>query len=142
MSGPPRKPLALKLISGTDRRDRRAPAPMIPLPAVDAVPEPPDWLPNAYAVAEWHRVAPILVANRLLTEAGLSALGMLCSLHGKIVQLYSAGASPSGHMLAQWRNLSNDFGLTPGSRVRPVAAPAPGAPANRFAQRGKRPSEG
>jgi hypothetical protein len=65
---------------------------------------------------------------------------MLCSLHGKIVQLYAAGESPNGHMLAQWRNISNDFGLTPAAqgKVRPPVE-IKATPTNRFAQRGKRP---
>jgi hypothetical protein len=57
----------------------------------------------------------------LLTEAGLSALGQLCALHGKVVQLYSAGEAPVASMVAQLRGLMNDFGLTPVAqgKVRP-----------------------
>ena len=107
-----KKPGNLKSISGTSRNDREE-INAVELPLADAVPNAPDWLPNAHAVKEWERFAPILHANKLLTEAGLSALATLCALHGKIVQLFAAGECPTGHLLSQYRNLINDFGLTP-----------------------------
>ena len=122
MSGPATRPTTLKLLSGTVRKDR-APGESVALPAVSAVPAPPDWLPNAHAVKEWHRLAPIMVANRLVTEADLSSLGHLCAVHGKLVQLWSAGEAPTGHMLAQYNALAGAFGLAPAwrSKVKPVA---------------------
>lgn len=114
----PPKPNALKVISGS----REKMAPSASLPTLDELPSPPTWLPNAHAVKEWKRLGPILVANKLLSEGGMSAFGMLCALHGKLVQLWSAGESPTGHMVAQYRNLINDFGLTPVAqgKVKPV----------------------
>lgn len=138
MPGPGKKPTSLKVVAGTERRDRAAP-PLVDLLVIDQVPKHPDWLPNAHAVKEWKRLAPILVANKLLTEGGLSALGMLCALHGKIVQLFAAGEAPTGHMVAQWRNITNDFGLTPVAQGK--VKPTESEPAmNKFSQRGKRPS--
>lgn len=118
----PRKPTSLKVVAGTDRPDRDTPAEVADLPLVSEVPPAPDWLPNAHAIKEWDRLAPILHANRLLTEAGLSALGQLCALHGKTVQLYAAGETPVASMVAQVRGLMNDFGLTPVAqgKVRPA----------------------
>jgi phage terminase small subunit len=117
----PRKPTSLKVVAGTDRPDRNQP-PAAELPLVSDVPSAPDWLPNAHAIKEWDRLAPILHANKLLTEAGLSALGQLCALHGKTVQLYAAGEAPVASMVAQLRGLMNDFGLTPVAqgKVRPA----------------------
>ena len=109
----PRKPTSLKVVAGTDQPCRRPESAPVEMPALDHIPDPPDWLPNAHAVKEWQRLAPILTANKLLTEAGLSALGQLCALHGKVVQLYSAGEAPVASMVAQLRGLMNDFGLTP-----------------------------
>lgn len=116
----PRKPTNLKVVAGTARPDRLGP-PVVDLPLVPEVPDAPDWLPNMHAVKEWNRLAPILHANKLLTEAGLSTLGQLCALHGKVVQLYAAGEAPVASMVAQLRALSNDFGLTPVAqgKVRP-----------------------
>jgi phage terminase small subunit len=132
----PRKPTSLKVVAGTDRPDRAFP-PVTELPLVAYVPAAPDWLPNAHAIKEWERLAPILHANKLLTEAGLSTLGMLCALHGKIVQLYAAGESPVASMVAQHRALSNDFGLTPAAqgKVRPNGDTE--KPGNAFAALGK-----
>lgn len=132
----PRKPRALKIVSGTVQKSRDQ-EPVAELPPVVVVPKAPSWLPNAHAKKEWDRLAPILVANKLLTEAGLSAFGMLCSLHGKLVQLWSAGEAPVASMVAQYRNLVNDFGLTPVAqgKVKPVGEEPAG---NKFANRGKR----
>jgi phage terminase small subunit len=115
----PSKPHNLKVVAGTARPDRIAP--VVELPVIGEVPSAPSWLPNAHAVMEWDRLARVLVANRLLTEGGLSSLGHLCALHGKIVQLHAAGESPNAALVAQWRGLANDFGLTPVAqgKVRP-----------------------
>lgn len=138
MPGPGRKPTRLKVISGTTQ-PCRAIAATVALPAVDAVPDAPDWLPNAHAIKEWRRLAPILVANKLLTEAGLAALAHLCALHGKIVQLYTAGEAPAASLVSQYRNLINDFGLTPVAQGR-VKAAAPEPEGNAFTRNGKRPA--
>lgn len=136
MPGPGKKPTSLKVVAGTDRKDRK-PETGIELPTLDAVPKPPSWLPNAHAVNEWKRLAPILVANKLLTEGGLSALGHLCALHGKVVQLYAAGEAPVASMAAQLRNLTNDFGLTPVAqgKVKPIGE---GPAKNAFSRNGRK----
>jgi phage terminase small subunit len=137
MPGPGKKPATLKAVSGTTRPDRPQ-ASMTELPLIAETPQPPDWLPNGHAVKEWERLAPILVANKLLTEAGLSAFGMLCALHGKLVQLWAAGEAPVASMVAQYRNLINDFGLTPVAqgKVKQVGSDEPTG--NKFAGNGKR----
>lgn len=132
----PRKPTSLKVVAGTDRPDRDQP-PAAELPLVDAVPEAPDWMPNAHARKEWERLAPILHANKLLTEAGLSALGQLCALHGKTVQLYAAGEAPVASMVAQLRGLMNDFGLTPVAQGKVKPNGATEKPGNKFGQLGQ-----
>lgn len=137
MPGPGKKPAALKAVAGTERKDREVPISVVELPALSSAPAAPDWLPNAHAVKEWDRLAEILTANKLLTEGGLSALGMLCALHGKVVQLYQAGEAPTASMAGTLRNMINDFGLTPVAqgKVTPVAAEGEG---NKFARNGKR----
>lgn len=137
MPGPGKKPSRLKVIAGTDRPDR-APAVVVDLPLTQQIPDAPDWLPNAHAIKEWDRLAPILHKVGLLTEGGLSALGMLCSLHGKLVQLWSAGEAPTGHMMAQYRNLVNDFGLTPVAQGKVKPHGDKEKPGGKFAGIGKR----
>ena len=114
----PKKPSNLKVITGSRQPDDGV---TVELPLVSDVPSAPDWMPNAHAFKEWDRLAPILHAVGLLTEAGLSTLAHLCALHGKIVQLYAAGESPNASMVAQYRAIANDFGLTPVAqgKVRP-----------------------
>lgn len=138
MPGPGRKPASLKMVAGTERKDRATKS-TLEIPALDKVPPAPDWLPNSHAVKEWDRLAPILTANKLLTEGGLSSLGMLCALHGKITQLYSAGEAPTASMAGTLRNMANDFGLTPVAqgKVTPVGDSEKG---NSFANNGKRAS--
>lgn len=132
----PRKPAALKVVAGTDRPDRKGADP-IDLPLVSEIPDAPEWLPNRHAEAEWNRLAQILHANRLLTEAALGPFGMLCALHGKLVQLWMAGETPTGHMLAQYRALVGEFGLTPVAqgKVKPAERQASG---NKFANNGRK----
>lgn len=134
----PRKPRHLKVIAGTDQACRRPPE-SVELPLVSDIPAPPDWLPNAHSVSEWNRLAAILHANRILTEASLSAFAMLCAQHGKILQMYAAGQMPPSAMLAQYRALANDFALTPVAQGRVKPNPG-GRPANPFLKHGKRPT--
>jgi len=133
MPGPPRRPNNLKVIAGTTRADRETPA-GAELPLLAETPRAPDWLPNAHAVREWDRLAPMLVANKLLAEADLSALGHLCALHGKIVQLWTAGETPTGHLLAQFNALASAFGLSPAwrSKVKPIGDKDSGNPFAKF----------
>ena len=110
--GNPRKPTALKLVAGTDRPDRVAPV-SVALPLAETIPGPPKWIKNPAAKEEFMRLAKILHANKLLTEACLSTLAVLCALHGEIATKFGKKEAPTGHMLAQYRALVNDFGLTP-----------------------------
>ena len=134
----PRKPIQLKIIAGTARPDRDT-WPPVDLPQEDNVPSVPEWLRNEDAIAEWNRLVPILLANNLLTKGCTSMLGVLCAVHGDIVQTLARGEAPTGYLVAQYRGLVNDFGLTPVAhgKVKPGGGEKQ---RNRFADRGKRPS--
>ncbi|MCW5603696.1 MAG: hypothetical protein KIT18_04000 [Burkholderiales bacterium] len=131
----PRKPAYLKVIAGTDQPCRREEG--VSISTLNECPPAPDWLPNGHAIKEWNRLGPILVANKLLTEASVSVLGQLCALHGKLVQLWAAGETPTGHLLAQYRNLVNDFGLPPiaNGRLKTSNKPTQTNKFERFKQR-------
>jgi phage terminase small subunit len=133
MPSPVRSPANLRAIAGTLRPDRVEPAPVVQFDPIAEPPPAPDWLPNAHAVKEWDRLTRILASNRLLTEAALSALAMLCALHGRIVQEFAAGHTPTANMIGQYRALVNDFGLPPAaqSKIRAPAS-ADGKPGNKF----------
>lgn len=134
----PKKPTVLKLLSGTVRKGRDN-GEAVSLPCLDSIPDPPSWLPNAEAVNEWSRLCGILAAVGLLSEAALSPLAVLCSLHGRITRAFAAGECPSGHLISQYRLLLADFALTPASSAKMGARPAKleGNPFARF----KRPPE-
>lgn len=111
----PRKPRALKLLQGTDRKDRRTPEPEYP--ELDAA-APPDWLTSPDAIAEWKRLEGLLTATRVLTTADVTALGHLCNLHGECLRLYRANIAPHAATLTQLRLYLAEFGMTPASRGR------------------------
>ena len=134
---PGKKPLSLKVISGTSRPDRE-PESFIDLPLVDSVPAAPDWMPNGHAIKEWDRLAAILLANKLLTEASLGPLAHMCALHGKCIQLYAAGEAPTASMLGTLRNLFNDFGLTPVAQGKVRATGSDDKKGNAFGNNGKK----
>lgn len=129
-----RKPDEMKLLHGTWRPDRAAPD-HVELPLVEGMPLPPVWLTNVHALDEWRRLVPVLVANRLLTQASLATFAHLCALHGALVQLSITGAVPQASLLAQYRALANDFALTYAGqqKLSPPAPPSAGR-ANPFAE--------
>jgi phage terminase small subunit len=133
--GNPRKPAALKAIQGTARKDREY-VPAIDLPELDEVPGPPSWLPNAHAVQEWDRLAPMLHRLGLLTQGGVTPLGHLCALHGTMVQKWAAGMEPQASTMQQYRSLCGEFGLTPVASTK-VKTGRDEKPANKFARNGK-----
>ena len=124
MAGRPPKPDHLKALAGTARPDRARPA-NVAADAITETPAAPDWLPNCHAVREWDRLAAMLTSNRVLTELDLGTLGHLCAVHGKLVQLWAAGETPTGHLIAQYNSLAGAFGLTPVMRAK---VPTPNKP--------------
>lgn len=132
MPGP--KPRHLKVLGGTLRRERDGGPESPPLPAVGALPEAPDWLPNAHAVREYERLGAVLLAHGLLTEASAGALLMLAAVHGRVVQSLAAGTPLQASLIAQYRGLARDLGL-----LQMVRDPQASRPPNRFAQYGRRP---
>lgn len=128
-----RKLDAIKKLEGTLKKTREVDS--LPLPTVAALPQPPDWLRNRHAIAEWYRLSPILFRVGVLTEAGIPALAVLCAVHGSIVSAFDGGEVPTAAELAQYRNLINDFGLTPVAQTKVKAIKTPGEGlVNGFAQ--------
>lgn len=116
MPGRPKIPDQLKLLRGT-AQPSRCQRPGASFPLVEEPPDPPEWLPNGPAVAEFKRLAALLHEMGLLTAASVSALGILAALHGKVCQQWAAGTTPNGHTLSQLRGFCRDFGLVPSSRL-------------------------
>lgn len=113
LRGPPRRPEHLKLIAGTARSDRPADAPPVATDeALTELPPAPAYLQNDEAKAEWRAAGDKLIQAGWLNGLRLSALGMYCLLHGKILQASNAGAMPSAHLFAQYRGMQRDLGIT------------------------------
>ncbi len=129
-----RLPDNVKLLTGTARPDRARPdslaAALVPL---DAVPEPPSWLVGEAALAEWHRLAPRLVACRVLTEAMTTSLGHYCMLHAGILAVYARGEEPRAALIAQLARIGSEFGLSPASAAK-ITPPKADGRVNPFAK--------
>lgn len=132
-----RKPDLLKIISSTYRESRAQNT--IPIPVVTEIPRMPEWMVGyEIATKEWDRLAKILSDVGILTEAGLNALAVMCMLLQFLVEAFKANECPPANMIAQYRNLINDFGITPVAQTR-VKANGGEKEKNSFDGVGKRP---
>lgn len=119
----PPKPTALKVLQGTDRKDRANPGE--PKPAPGAV-KPPGL--SRAASAEWERLAPMLERLGLLRETDALAFEDLCETtvrwrqlrHKRDFRAAVASDRAREHML----KLLMQFGLTPSAATRVTATPA------------------
>jgi len=134
------RPTNIKALSGTLRPDRDAAKAeaLENIPILDTLPPAPDWLPNAHALKEWDSIGRTLLNFKLLTVADLPALGQMCALHGKIVQLYAAGESPNASMISSLMAFYVGFGMTPMSRSKIKVAALEKPSGNKFAKNGTR----
>jgi P27 family predicted phage terminase small subunit len=140
----PRKPTALKVLHGTNRKDRANPKEPRPV-SLPAGSTPPDWLSDRGKEA-WGDILPILRDLGVMTVADPVALGMLCDA---LVEYQEARAVVREHGATYWTRgksemlrarpevqiasdawrraklMLSEFGLTPASRAR-VSAAQPG----------------
>lgn len=102
---------------------------------VETLPEPPDWL-GEFGVREWERVGPVLVANRLLTQADLMAFAAYCAnvqlmiesmqdiekngttIVGARGEVRNPALASFAQAVTSLRALATEFGMTPSSRGR------------------------
>lgn len=128
-------PNHLKVVRGTDQPVRMQALEIEFEPLAEA-PVAPDWL-DILAKKYWDRIVPVLMAKKVLSEADLEALSVLCALYGKVRQAYTAGVDLSASLITQLRLYQTEFGLTPVSRSKitksgedakdnPFKKPAPG----------------
>lgn len=127
----PRKSRELKLLQGS-----RQPLdlPVVELPLVTAVPSPPVWLVSESGIREWNKLAPALMERGLLTEGGLTPLGILCGVAAAIVDDIGEGRTPKAALVSQYRMLADAFGLTPLSAQRIHQPPQTSARKSHFAR--------
>ena len=133
-----RKPVAIKLLEGTYRKDRAVEEAAWPM--VDGYPEAPDWLTGPDAVSQWNKAVRWLSDARVLTDPDLDRLANFCNMHADIVSSWRSGRAPAPQDQVQYRINAGLFGFTPADRhkVAPVGAPKR---KNKFAELGRRSSE-
>ena len=150
MRGRKPTPTDLKVLRGNPgHRPLNVDEPQLPAATSDAFDTPPPELPDdPVAAAEWRRLAPMLRAARLVTEAERASLIALCqqwSLYLTAVSKAQATGmvvkSPSGYpmpnpylsiankALTHCTKLWAELGLTPSARSRITATPE-GSPAD------------
>ena len=137
------KPTRLKLLAGNPGKrplNEREPQPTL----VASLPKPPRHL-SAAGREEWLRVGDFLLRTRVLTEADLTALSAYATFYGRWMAaeceikrkgiLVPAGKNSKVRMqnpmlavankaFQQVSQLLGEFGLTPSSRTRIIAAEA------------------
>lgn len=129
----PRKPSGLKLVTGTDRKDRRNDGEPEPMLLNDL--SPPAHLAQRSA-AVWAEVAPMLRRMQVLTEADVLALEFLCDAVADYRLAretcgddFVAHSHKGSQMLNQWfvakltakksaESMMGKFGMDPASRSR------------------------
>ena len=84
---------------------------------------------NAYAAAEWRRVMPRLVDDRIITKADLGGIEDFCIARGRVREIEDlfrqAGGIPDkvlfgmqNRAMQTARQLAAEYGLSPTSRAR------------------------
>ena len=134
MSYTRRKPTKLKVVQGTDRRDRQVE--QEPEYSAPVNIEPPSDL-DGLALEQWQNKAPLLLESGVLTEVDLDALRGYCTAYKKMVEA-SAQTDEEGYTIIQptgtsvvnpafnayikasqeMRHFSSLLGLDPSSRAR------------------------
>lgn len=107
---------------------------VVEFPIASKVPTSPDWL-NEEGKKLWKEVAPVLFAQKILTQADVYALTHLCNLHGVTIDGYKRRVQPTAADLAQLRLYFAEFGMTPSSRSKVTASG--GKEKNKFGKNGK-----
>jgi P27 family predicted phage terminase small subunit len=140
--GPRPLPVEVHRRRGTARADR---LPATPIEFPKASGRAPDWI-TGDALEAWNALAPTLRSQGLLTRPDLPLFGALCLTIENVIELARAGRAVGldesirrGYRKAAiaeraaLRTLAAEFGLSPSSRARVPADPAPAAPVSRWA---------
>lgn len=106
----------MKVLKGTDRKDRMRDEP--DYPKVEGCPDPPYSLRGPIAVQEWENKVRLLTEAGVLTEAALTTLNAYCNMVADVFQAWEAGAKPTAADLTQLRLMATEFGFTPASRSK------------------------
>lgn len=103
---------------------------------VEDAPEAPESL-GLFGRQYWERITPLLLDKRILTQADLESLEVMCILYHKIRQSVAAGVDLNAASITQLRLYQTEFGLTPASRAK-LKAGDDGSKGNKFTGNGKK----
>lgn len=132
-----RTPDHIKVMKGTAQKCRMDGNTAVDGELVTGYPEPPEWLDGLHAIEEWHRITPLLVAIKVLTEKDLTYLGHYCNIHGGLIDAAGSRTPPSASMYNALDKYAGKLGMTPADRAK-VSAAAEAKPSNPFTKhRGK-----
>lgn len=131
----PRRPDALKVISGTTRADREKPLD-VDYDLVEEFPDAPQHL-NVDGREMWSRLGPTLVKHKVLQVTDLFCLEQLCIAW----QLFRKSAKADMPITASENNallsMFSAFGMTPAARSKIRLGEKDAKPANAFTRNGK-----
>lgn len=80
---------------------------------IEVLPPAPKYFPDQIAIDMWEEMGAILIADGDLTKKVLYGLALLCVMHSQIEGLMRKQRKPTMQMIATYRSLLNDFGMTP-----------------------------
>lgn len=160
MAGRKPKPSNLKVLQGTNRKDRTNPNEPKPDPVKD-VPPSPNWF-DKEGKKEWQRVAKHLFKMGLLTDVDFSALEAYCMTYsrwklaekdvdkngiiyecknreGIVMKRKNPAVGIAAEQLKLMRSFLSEFGMTPSSRSKVSAVEQEKKdPMEEFLNRGKK----
>lgn len=139
MRGRPAKPTPQRELEGmkwrADQPDLPGPGEAADTRTLLALGEPPEFL-GEYGKAEWHRVGPILIEARLMTEADLLVFASYCmnvqvlieakksidedgmTIEGKYGKVRNPALASFASASSTVLSIAAQFGMTPSSRAR------------------------
>ena len=123
-----------------ETRPSRVPPSVVEFPLLEKPPKPPSWLSFKASKDLWNDLVGRLMAQRVLTDVDLPALGHLCQMHGEQVDATRRKIAVTAADRNQLRMYFSEFGLTPSSRTR-VGAVSGGDKDNRFRRNGRPPAD-
>lgn len=121
-TGRPPKTAAQKALAGTAQKCRPAKE-IANFQPLQLVPDPPSWLESDIrAISEWRRLAPLLIADKVLAEKDLQTLANLCLTQSRIMDSVANPLDFSPGLHAAYAKYASALGLAHGWRSRVAAS--------------------
>lgn len=120
LRGPAAKSAKAIDLAGTARKDRPRPS-GYDVPVLASVPTMPEWISgDKYAVAEWDRLAPLLVSLAQFAEQDIQTLANLCVIQSRIMRNFIGEPVSAVGCHSTYKQYASALGLAAGWRSRVV----------------------